>query len=184
MATLTGEYTQPVRLCYKVYDKQAIHSKIFKKLKCMSYDSSNNRWVWLFDHEAKNLSFKKTYKELPKHLHPIVIGSFFSDNDDEMHLDLRSPERAEHAIVFFYRYPLSFSHYPKKYLDGRFGFAITEHWPSLNDRFTRLTGHLMLTSGSLLLAVSRQSLALKRIDTSQLILKVTKEKSKGYASSI
>lgn len=104
MATLTGEYTQPVRLCYKVYDKQAIHSKIFKNLKCMSYDSSNNRWVWLFDHEAKNLSFKKTYKELPKHLHPIVIGSFFSDNDEEMHLDLRSHERAEHAIAFFDRY--------------------------------------------------------------------------------
>lgn len=104
MATLTGEYTQPVRLCYKVYDKQAIHSKIFKNMKCMSYDSPNNRWVWLFDHEAKNLSFEKTYKELPKHLHPIVIGSFFSDNDDEMYLDLRSPERAEHAIVFFDRY--------------------------------------------------------------------------------
>ena len=45
MATLTGEYTQPVRLCYKVYDKQAIHSKIFKNLKCMSYDSPNNRWT-------------------------------------------------------------------------------------------------------------------------------------------
>jgi len=104
MATLTGEYTQPVRLCYKVYDKQAIHSKIFKNMKCMSYDSPNNRWVWLFDHEAKNLSFEKTYKELPKHLHPIVIGSFFSDKDDEMYLDLRSPERAEHAIVFFDRY--------------------------------------------------------------------------------
>ena len=104
MATLTGEYTQPVRLCYKVYDKQAIHSKIFKNMKCMSYDSLNNRWVWLFDHEAKNLSFEKTYKELPKHLHPIVIGSFFSDNDDEMHLDVRSHERAEHAIVFFDRY--------------------------------------------------------------------------------
>jgi hypothetical protein len=104
MATLTGEYTQPVRLCYKVYDKQAIHSKIFKNMKCMSYDSPNNRWVWLFDHEAKNLSFEKTYKELPKHLHPVVIGSFFSDNDDEMHLDVRSHERAEHAIVFFDRY--------------------------------------------------------------------------------
>ena len=104
MATLTGEYTQPVRLCYKVYDKQAIHSKIFKNLKCMSFDSPNSRWVWLFDHEAKNLSFEKKYQDLPKHLHPIVIGSFFSDNDDEMHLDLRSHERAEHAIVFFDRY--------------------------------------------------------------------------------
>ncbi len=103
-ATLTGEYTQPVRLCYKVYNKHAIHSKIFKNMKCMSYDSPNSRWVWLFDHEAKNLSFEKKYKEIPKHLHPIVIGSFFSENDDEMYLDVRSHERAIHAITFFDRY--------------------------------------------------------------------------------
>ncbi len=104
MATLTGEYTQPVRLCYKVYDKQAIHSKIFKNMKCMSYVTANNRWIWLYDHEAKKLSFEKTYQDIPKHLRPIVIGSIFSDNDDEMHIDLRSPERAEHAIVFFDKY--------------------------------------------------------------------------------
>ena len=49
--------------------------------------------------------------------------------------------------MVFVAYPLSFSHYPKKYLEGRFGFgfAITEHWPSLNDRFTRLTSHLLET---------------------------------------
>ncbi|MEI6332988.1 MAG: SEC-C metal-binding domain-containing protein [Methylococcaceae bacterium] len=103
-ATLTGEYTQPVRLCYKVYDKHALHSKIFKNMKCMSYDSPNSRWVWLFDHEAKNLSFEQKYNEIPKHLRPIVIGSFFSANDDEMHLDVRSHERAIHAITFFDRY--------------------------------------------------------------------------------
>jgi hypothetical protein len=104
LATLTGEYTQPVRLCYKVYDKQALHRKIFNNMKCMSYDSLQNRWVWLFDHEAKELSFEKKYREIPKHLHPVVIGSFFSDSDNELHLDVRSHERAEHAIVFFDRY--------------------------------------------------------------------------------
>lgn len=102
--TLTGEYTQPVRLCYKVYDKHTLHSKIFKNMKCMSYDSPNGRWVWLFDYEAKNLSFEQKYNEIPKHLRPIVIGSFFSENDDEMYLDVRSHERAIHAITFFDRY--------------------------------------------------------------------------------
>ena len=70
----------------------------------MSYDSTKGRWVWLFDHEAKPLVFAKKYSDIPKHLHPIVIGSFFSDNDNEMYLDVRSHERAEQAIVFFDRY--------------------------------------------------------------------------------
>lgn len=104
VATLTGEYAQPVRLCYQVYDKQALHSQIFRNIKCMSYDSTQHRWVWLFDHEAKTLSFEKKYGDIPKHLHPIVIGSFFSNNDNEMYFDVRSHERAEQAIVFFDRY--------------------------------------------------------------------------------
>jgi SEC-C motif len=104
MATLTGEYAQPVRLCYKLHDKQALHRKIFAHMKCMSYDPIQNRWVWLFDHEAKKLVFEKKYQDIPKHLHPIVIGSFFSDSDDELHLDVRSHERALHAIAFFDRY--------------------------------------------------------------------------------
>ena len=104
VATLTGEYAQPVRLCYQIYDKQALHSQIFRNIKCMSYDSTKSRWVWLFDHEAKPLVFAKKYSDIPKHLHPIVIGSFFSDNDNEMYLDVRSHERAEQAIVFFDRY--------------------------------------------------------------------------------
>ena len=70
----------------------------------MSYDSTKGRWVWLFDHEAKPLVFAKKYSDIPKHLHPIVIGSFFSNNDNEMYLDVRSHERAEQAIVFFDRY--------------------------------------------------------------------------------
>ena len=104
VATMTGEYMQPVRLNYNVYDKQAIHSKIFKSMQCMSYDSSKNRWVWLFDYEAKNLKFDNTYKDIPKHLHPIVIGSFFSENDNEMYLDVKSHERALNAITFFDKY--------------------------------------------------------------------------------
>ena len=101
MATLTGEYVQPVRLCYDLYDKQAIHSKVFNDLKCMSYDSSNNRWVWLFDDEAKNLTFEKRYQDIPKNIRPIVLGSFFTDNDNEMYIDVKSHDRALHAIEFF-----------------------------------------------------------------------------------
>lgn len=104
IATHTGEFVLPVRLCYRVYDKQTLHNKIFRNMKCMSFDADNDRWTWLFEHEAKNLSFKYKYNDIPKNLRPIVIGSFFTDNDDEMHLDVRSHERAEHAIVFFDKY--------------------------------------------------------------------------------
>ncbi|TSA42329.1 MAG: hypothetical protein D4R63_00640 [Methylococcaceae bacterium] len=70
----------------------------------MSYDSTKSRWVWLFHHEAKHLVFAIKYSDIPKHLHPIVISSFFSNNDNEMYLDVRSHERAQQAIVFFDRY--------------------------------------------------------------------------------
>jgi hypothetical protein len=101
IGTLTGEITQPVRLCYTLYDKPAIQNKIFKNLQCMSYDATQDRWVWLFDHEAKNLAFEKGLHEIPKDLYPVIMGSFFSDNDNEMYLDLRSHTRAIQAITFF-----------------------------------------------------------------------------------
>ena len=42
--------------------------------------------------------------QIPKHLHPIVIGSLFVRRNDELLLDLRSCERALLAIPFFDKY--------------------------------------------------------------------------------
>ncbi len=100
LATVTGEYFQPVRLHYQVLDRDGLQ-RAFKKLRCLDYDATQQRWVWLYQHEAKDLRFKQSYAQIPKHLHPIVIGSFFLRPHDVLLLDLRSCERAVAAVPFF-----------------------------------------------------------------------------------
>ena len=67
----------------------------------MDFDDTNDRWTWLYAGEARKLKFEKPYKAIPKHMHPIVLGSFYFHDDDEMHLDIGSIERATKAVVFF-----------------------------------------------------------------------------------
>ena len=100
MFTVTGEIYQPVRLYYKLLNKHAVQDN-FKKMRCMDYDEKRDRWVWLYLAEANKISFSKPYDQIPKHAHPIVIGSFFTKADDEMYLDIRSIERAVEAVLFF-----------------------------------------------------------------------------------
>jgi len=88
---------------YQIVDKKRLIDR-FKQLRCMDLDRTNNRWVWLYSHESKMLKFKKSYQSIPKEMHPIVIGSFFLRNGDELLLDLRSFERAIEAIPFFDKY--------------------------------------------------------------------------------
>ena len=100
MATMTGEYFQPVRIYYKVKSMAALQKK-FSAISCMNFDSGNNRWVWLFDDECKMLQFEKNYDSIPMDLRPIVLGSFFSSSSQEMRLDVGSIERAIQGILFF-----------------------------------------------------------------------------------
>ena len=100
LGTLTGEYFQPVRLHYRVSDRAAVLQR-FQQLRCVDHDATRERWVWLYDHEARRLRFKKSYADLPKHLQPVIIGSFFLRAADKLVLDLRSIERATEAILFF-----------------------------------------------------------------------------------
>jgi hypothetical protein len=78
--------------------------RAFKKLRCLDFDPTQQRWVWLYHAEAKNLQFKQSYAQIPKHLHPMVIGSFFLRGKEKLLLDLRSCERATLAISFFDRH--------------------------------------------------------------------------------
>ena len=57
--------------------------------------------MWLYDHEARGLAFKKSYARLGKELRPVVIGAFFQRGPDHVIVDLRSCERALLAIPFF-----------------------------------------------------------------------------------
>jgi hypothetical protein len=103
LATMTGETFQPVRLHYRVFDHEGL-LRTFEKLRCLDYVATQQRWVWLYEHEAKSLRFKQSYAQIPKHLHPLVIGSFFLRTKDRLLLDLRSCERASLAIPFFDRH--------------------------------------------------------------------------------
>ncbi len=100
LATTTGEYFQPVRLHYQVFDHEGL-LRTFRKLRCVDRDRTQPRWVWLYQGEAKSLRFKRSHAELPKHLHPIIIGSLYVRTKDKLLLDVRSCERALLAIPFF-----------------------------------------------------------------------------------
>lgn len=101
LATMTGEHFQPVRLHYKVLDRAGL-LQAFKKLRCLDHDSKGNRWIWLYDYEAKKLRFKQSYNQIEEASRPIVIGCFFLRTKGSLLLDLRSCERAILAIPFFH----------------------------------------------------------------------------------
>ena len=55
--TTTGEILQLIRLHYAVDDIDALRA-LFASLRCLEYDASQTRWVWLYTEEARTLSFK------------------------------------------------------------------------------------------------------------------------------
>lgn len=98
--TITGEFIQPVRVYYNLFNKNNVQ-KLFKRMRCMKFDANRNRWVWLYDGEAKKIKFQVSYRAIPRRARPIVLGSIFTKVDSQMHIDVRSIERATEAIEFF-----------------------------------------------------------------------------------
>lgn len=100
--TRTGEYSQPIRLYYRI-SKQKTLLGAFKKLRCVYYEKPLKRWRWMYEHEAQKIRFETPYSKIPKEYRPIVLGDFFFPSETEMVIDLRSFQRATEAIVFFDR---------------------------------------------------------------------------------
>ena len=48
LATMTKEPFQLARIYYDLFHKEKIQ-QIFSKLRCIEYDQSQDRWVWLCD---------------------------------------------------------------------------------------------------------------------------------------
>jgi hypothetical protein len=103
LATITGEFFQPVRLHYRVFNSKGL-LQAFGKLNCVRHDPPRQRWTWLYEDEAKGLKFRQSYAQIPEKLRPIVLGSLFHRTNDTLLLDLRSCERALAAIPFFDEY--------------------------------------------------------------------------------
>ena len=103
LTTMTSEPHMLARINYNLINKEKIQ-QIFSKLKCMDYDSTHDRWVWLYDGEAKKIKFNVKYHQIPKEIRPIILGYFFSKSNETMYLDVDSFDRAKEAIEFFHKY--------------------------------------------------------------------------------
>jgi len=93
--TTTGEIMQLIRLHYAVEDGDTLRA-LFASLRCLDYDASQTRWVWLYTEEARTLSFKDR-----RAANNVVLGEFVFKGTQETVLNLRSFERATNALVFF-----------------------------------------------------------------------------------
>jgi hypothetical protein len=93
--TTTGEILQLIRLHYEVGNVEQLRA-IFASLRCLEYDASQTRWVWLYTEEARTLPFKD--KRAGKN---VVLGEFVFKGETDVVLNLRSFERATNALVFF-----------------------------------------------------------------------------------
>ncbi len=100
LSTTTGEMLQPVRLYYEVMDLSQVLACL-SQLHCVENDPPNDRYVWLYRDEARQLKFSNPYSSIPKEMQPIVLGSFYFRHEGEMLLDVRSVERATTAVVFY-----------------------------------------------------------------------------------
>ena len=93
--TTTGELLQLIRLHYEVSDVEQLRT-IFASLRCLEYDASQTRWVWLYTEEARTLAFKDR-----RAANNVVLGEFVFKGQTDVVLNLRSFERATNALVFF-----------------------------------------------------------------------------------
>jgi hypothetical protein len=96
--TTTGELLQLIRLHYAVEDSDKLRA-LFASLRCLEYDTSQTRWVWLYTAEARTLSFKNR-----RAADNVVLGEFVFKGQTEVVLNLRSFARATNALVFFDRH--------------------------------------------------------------------------------
>src|SRR5215470_19468554 len=93
--TTTGELLQLIRLHYAVEDGEKLRT-LFASLRCLEYDASQTRWVWLYTEKARTLPFKD--RRAGKN---VVLGEFVFKGETDVVLNLRSFERATNALVFF-----------------------------------------------------------------------------------
>jgi hypothetical protein len=93
--TTTGEILQLIRLHYEIEDSDTLRVAL-DALRCIEYDASQRRWVWLYTEEARTLPFKDR-----RAANNVVLGEWVFKGAREVVLNLRSFERATNALVFF-----------------------------------------------------------------------------------
>jgi hypothetical protein len=102
LVTTTGEPFQPARLHFTVRDRRALETCL-RELECVDFDEGRNRWVWLFDAEARSLKFKHSWEDV-SNKGPVVLGSLYVHGTGAAELYVRSIARALMAMTFFDEY--------------------------------------------------------------------------------
>src|SRR5215510_15600631 len=80
--TTTGEILQLIRLHYEVEDSDKLRA-LFASLRCLEYDASQTRWVWLYTEEARTLPFKDR-----RAADNVVLGEFVLKSARDVVLNL------------------------------------------------------------------------------------------------
>ena len=97
---MTGEVFMLAQVRVEIYDQTKLIEK-FRTLKCMEYDATQDRWLWIYRKEASHLKFNVPFKKIPRNCRDVILGSFFLRDDGRGYLNTNSFDRAIAAIPFF-----------------------------------------------------------------------------------
>jgi hypothetical protein len=123
LATITGEPFQPVRLHYQVFDKSGLLAAL-GRLRCLEQEPRQPRWVWVHNHEARDLPLPEAYARLKRHLRPLVLGSLELRKEALLLVDLRCGARAVVALTFFA------THLPREVARVKEAQVVTQLFPA------------------------------------------------------
>lgn len=102
ISTSTGELFMPARLYFKFINKKAL-IKALERRRCIDLftDDTFNINYW---EEARTVKLKVPYDEVPENVFPVLLacGSFVGPS--EVHIDVRSFERAVGILKFLNKY--------------------------------------------------------------------------------
>ncbi len=96
----TGEAYQPIRLTYRLFDKERLIA-VLNNLKCCEKNATGNSWNWFWKEECNELHFESldTYKK--NNDHPLRISTL-TIRGDYFYINLPSFKRACLAAQFFH----------------------------------------------------------------------------------
>ncbi len=97
----TGEAYQPIRLTYRLLDKERL-VELLDKLACVQKNTTLNSWSWYWQYECDDLHFESlaSFRRNPEN--PIRLATI-TIRDNELFINLTSFKRACLAVPFFYK---------------------------------------------------------------------------------
>ncbi len=103
LKTMTDEHYQLARVHCKIHNEanEARIIQIFLKLRCVEYDASLNRWIWMYCDEAKNIRLKVAHNKVPREMQPVILGAFYFRGEKDGFFNFNSFQRTVKGLIFF-----------------------------------------------------------------------------------